>query len=69
MKRVEVILEDAAPDGGAVFLFPKPFQLRDQSCDGMELENLGSPDELAALNSDQQIFQARPANTDQGMEQ
>ena len=62
MKRVDVILKDAAPDGGAVLLFPKPFQLWDQSYDGMELGNIGPPDELTALNSDQQAFQARPAN-------
>lgn len=62
MKRVDIILKDAAPDGGSVLLFPKPFQLWDRSYDGLELGNIGPPEELTVLNSDQRAFQARPDN-------
>ena len=62
MKRVDVSIEQAAPDAGAILIFPKPFQYWNQRFVSLDLENLDLVAEVQASNSNQNAYIAKPSN-------
>lgn len=62
MKRVEIIVEEPAPNDDAILLFPQPFDHWGQAFVSVETDRAEDPVELTALNSEQRAYAIGAAN-------